>query len=170
MGNPMLNNKKRNIVRIIIILGIIQLIVAGCTHKILLSPSTHLNLAEMGDIKMDTFNLKTIKEHCGPPDVIDFKNNILIYISKYEMEEDFFIFAILSLFDDKETEYWYLVLHTDTAKGEYMKGEIYYEHFEPEDDDDDSGIGGSFSTNWPPKKRRTYVEIKAFCKQVKLSR
>jgi hypothetical protein len=150
---------------------LILLFFAGCSRMRLVLPDNHLPLSAMSQFELNVYHVENIKSRCGKPDIIDFHNNVIVYISKYEEWGDgpFALFDIFDLFKDRDTEYWYLVLHTDSSEKLNLIGSIYYEKFEAPSDQKEQirFFNPNQLDKWPPQKRETYQEITTYCAKIR---
>ena len=150
----------------VIILILVSFLIGGCAmERRLVEPKEHIDIVELSHQSKEKLNLTTLKQIYGNPDVIDYENNVVAYVSKYELEEENPCLWILNFdpFGDSETEVWYLVLHTDSSTDESLKYEIFYEYFDPPSKDDPP----YFMTKWPPRIHQNYQAIKSYCKPPK---
>lgn len=141
-----------------ILILIFILVLVGCAEWRLIDSNNSLDILKHKNITFDVYDLKTINKIYGKPDIVDFENNIVVYISRYRYESPISMLGSLPL----EYEVWYLILHTDYSESKQVKGEIYKEHFDKPGEK--SKAPWLFNSYW--SIRSSYQEILQFCEKV----
>ncbi len=103
-----------------------------------------------------------MKQLYGHPDIVDYKNNVLIYISKYR--------KFVPFDSDKAVKLYYFVFHTDSSNDENLQVEIYEEYFDLDSKihyHQGKGPCVTLREMTGYDLRETYEKIQECCKKVK---
>jgi hypothetical protein len=136
----------RNVIKIIILFTAIVSLQACSSQRVFVGTKNDLNVAQLAKQPLDQYDLKTIRLLYETSNIIDSKNNTVIYPAKYKIIKGIRSSAI---------EIWYFVLHQKEKESKRDHWEIFVERF-------NRVKKGNLS--WTVRK--TYEELLRFCKKV----